>query len=1387
MRKVLLTLLAVLSLSAVAQKSRQYTFDFSQPATLIPAPSLVENGGTLSNYIPVSEFYSPDRAVYLKFVETSTGGGLGAAISTNERNGVLTYKLEIPRGVQMLVKGNDVELDSLVFSEFSFTGGLFFNSPRGVGVTSPFGNWYGQGARNVYEIQYVQNGHNPTIYAFTVYYTEPQNTLKAVSPLETATYKTRSLRQFVLTYDKAVKLTDSPSFTLTSSSYTFESPALTATVNPTNPKQVIVALSDGTAFEEVGDYNLIVGENSVVTDDDDAYYNPRTVYKITILPSYNTFDMLAVNPDTGVVEQIPNHIELTFPGIARFRENPLNDIFRLVNENGTTTRRVKLIHADAEDYSKVTLEFQDGLDGAVTTPGIYTLTIPEGVIWNSEYAPEKTDSGIADGARYNPDIELVYNIGDLKYASEEKLAEARQWLAKTGAGYPAADSKSRLILQAMVNRRIGTDEKFTDSIAAYIAETAIELPATGKYYRISAESADGTPVYLATRNDSIVLTTDINEAVSLKATVNDDQSVTFSTIDGLYLHQLQSSDKYTGTTQRNATSAYDAAVNNLTLAHLSVEGVTPEAAFGLVTIFGSLGQNINSDEKTAYALVDVTKPSVETDWEAAPRFTGTLTSAFRLEQTEKPVPVLDYTLTPAAGTNVDTIQYVKVTFNTDLPVSLVANASATLTRANGVSLTSAAIKAVEGETNTFEIRFDDVPAGNCTVTIPEGTFTFVDEGRTLNTQAITASYYVYYTMDFQYDLQEQMQFYVIGANLGLEYVHDVDMNNFALYVPQPYTFGISSQKAELVQLINGTEKHIVNGHFEQIANFAQPGFEGCGAIRLVYDTPITTGSIEPGEYMIKVYQGTFGDTNYAKYLADPTSVSKRQCHVNSYAFYVVLVNNEKADTQHKVYPSEETLAKAKALLNKTGVGYPKATSTARKALQELVNKGEGTNAVFLSAINTFLTDSDIELPATGKYYKVEAVSPAGSLFLLSADSKLQLTAAATEATPFKLTSLMQMCTIDGLYIDLNKKDGLLNPSEELTVGPAMTFTRQTAEGIDAEATFGLMCFSQALVNMSAQTIVKSAELAYSASLTTYFRLTEVDESEVILPQPELALTPAAGSSVETLEKITVTFNTNGTIRLADPTKVKLSAAGVGVLYTNPLTIRLEDNVLTMTYINMPSATYTLTIDEGAFTVDYGNGRTSVLEAYTADITVTDGVRFKVADYSSALSWLEDPKGELVMDTYMNTFTLVSQTELSVDRFKDVELLYNDTQVSTARFAAAVPNSDGSYSYKLKFYVTPGSCPKGTFQVIVPEGTFGDATFGNYLDAPRQVLKSDCQVNAALVFTATVDNDYVTGIREVSVAGDATVVYDLQGRRVSGQLVPGRTYIRGGRKFTVGKR
>ena len=355
----------------------------------------------------------------------------------------------------------------------------------------------------------------------------------------------------------------------------------------------------------------------------------------------------------------------------------------------------------------------------------------------------------------------------------------------------------------------------------------------------------------------------------------------------------------------------------------------------------------------------------------------------------------------------------------------------------------------------------------------------------------------------------------------------------------------------------------------------------------------------------------------------------------------------------------------------------------------------------------------MEVPSLGKWYIIGVVAANDVSYVQFDDNKL-LQGNADFATGFTVGydqfGNMTLNTIDGLYLKSIADDGLVDEPSSISIG------HQVGEGVDAESVFGL----------------------FSINNIGYYHIVEIPVEEVNLPKVSIAFTPENNSEVETLDVVTVTFETRGTVAWAKKDKIKLIGEKTAAFVTKPVDSSFENNVLKLTFINLPADTYTLISDSGAFTVTYGE-RTVDVPGISCSIKVTEGAQFVAKDYG--MEWLEDPKDEYVIDTYLNKFTLVSSSLLSVDGFKEITILCGSDTVATGTFADPNPNSDGSFSYRLRFKkpIEEGKYPQGTFKVVIPEGTFGDENFGKYLEDSRSVKKSDCLVNNEMVFTANVDN------------------------------------------------
>ena len=915
MKRILLALCILLPLTAHAQKRHEYTFDFTKPAELNP-PVIVDeedyNGAEYSLRNTVLK--SSDGMVTVTFIGRDEDGR-GGVLKTgwlDEQTQLYDHFLFIARGGNMVVTGNGVQLDSLIFSASSFVGNLKLLSPEGVGLIDARNeSWFSNGATGITELVYTNYGQVPNIRQFTVIYRSPMDVLVPVTVTPADKAEVHSIETIELSYADPVKLGANAKFELTGPRG-FNPVLMDAQVVG---KKVVLSLPDGVTIDEStvsrrGTYTLTIAAESIIGDDEDGYYNKKTTYTFKVVEAFNKFEKISVWPDDQVeqVTEIPNGIVVGFPTeIGKFSA----DDIKLVDREGTTIRTLKAQWLQEEEYTDeypyykhdkdiytfVKFVFTGSKTAAVKATGIYHLTVPEGFIWNNNYDADAEDEGTSNGALFNPEFSIEYNVNGVVYPSDEVLQAAKDLLAITGAGYPAANSPSRLELARLVEEGIGADAVFEEAMAAFYAETLIEMPKDG-YYLLSAVGSDGQEVFISYENGKVGLTKNVDDAAHLLAAVNtDDGTLVFETPDHKFLKQMMP----TGT---NVSEAKGKA-NKLTFSRLILKDdnghdiYTPQQLFGLWSISGIIGTNDEQQDIIAYTLVNLQTLSFATDRDKSLRyFSTTETNAFRLTETNEPIPAATYTLDPASGTSLEALQRIVITFTNINEVSVVENAKSliTLVGTNTLKYNPTKVNLIEGKKNQYLLYFEDVKAGNFTLTIPKGTFTWTFDSRKANIQEITASYIVKSGIDFNFDYEIRHRIYYPDLPLIDIPMRDQDLGSFHLFINEKTPF-IPDTNREITITDLDLYKVIARGHLEQDPSYNNPDYPEATALRFVLDEPrtITPGSIPPDVYQYNFFEGCMGDENFGKWLKDPQSISKRDCHVNNYLYPMFTLDNDRAN------------------------------------------------------------------------------------------------------------------------------------------------------------------------------------------------------------------------------------------------------------------------------------------------------------------------------------------------------------------------------------------------------------------------------------------------------------------------------------------------------------
>ena len=903
-------MLLLLPLTSQAQKRHEYTFDFTKPESLNP-PVVIDDedyAGAEQN-LTNRVLLSSDRMVSISFDGRGSDGRGGVLVTGSENSDhTFDHHLFIARGASMIITGNGVELDTLLFSSSSYVSNLRLSSPTGVGITDARNeSWYCNGATGVNQLQYLQYGATVSqIRQITVIYRSPMDVLEPVSVTPADRSDVHAIETIELAFNQTIEIGTDAKFELTGPRGF--NPVMMVAQAVGN--RVVLALPEGVTIDESnearrGTYTLTVYEKSVIGDDEDGYYNKKTTYTFNVVEAFNKFEKVSIYPDDQVdqVTEIPNGIVIGFSAeVGKFSA----DEIKLLDRDGNNVRSMKAQWLDESEYVEgapfykhdkdiyqfVKLVYTGNKTAAVKATGIYHFTVPEGFIWNNKYDATAEDEGISAGARFNPEFTIEYNVNGVVYPSDEVLQAAKDLLDITGAGYPAADSPARLALQALVNEGVGADAIFEEAMAAFYAETAIELPSDG-YYLLSAVPSEGDEVYVSYEAGKIGLTKNVEDAAHLLAAVNDDGTVVFETPDHKFLTQMMPSAV-------NVTSS-EGKMNKLTFGRLVLKDddgndlYTPQQLFGLWSINGIVATNDEGTDITAYALVNVQNLTFGTDRDKSLRyFTATQTNAFRLTETDEPIPAATYTFDPVSGTELETLHRIELTFTNidEVTMSEDAKSQITLIGSSTLSYNPDQITAVSGSKNKFLLSFEDVKAGTYTLTIPKGVFTWTFNDRPAQVQEITASYTVKSGIDFCYDFLTRYPVYYYNRDMNA-YIRDVDMNELILETYTKVDWGISNKQVSVQDADD--MKVYSTGHFVPIEDFEDPNVPTASAIKLVLDKPIKMGDMQPGVYTYVIAPATFGDENFAKWLKDPQTYSKNDCHVNSVLRPNILVDNDKAN------------------------------------------------------------------------------------------------------------------------------------------------------------------------------------------------------------------------------------------------------------------------------------------------------------------------------------------------------------------------------------------------------------------------------------------------------------------------------------------------------------
>ncbi len=549
---------------------------------------------------------------------------------------------------------------------------------------------------------------------------------------------------------------------------------------------------------------------------------------------------LALTPKSGTEVDVLDEVKLTFNGYDKVDLADATKI-ELVQGETTMTPEVTPVEGSTNEYI---------LTFGIDEPGTYMLLVNKGA-FTFDYA-ELTHEIAAVTAKY---------VVKVPRPTEETLLAAKELLARTGVGTPAADSKSRTELEALIAAGEGKDEVFEAAMAAFIAETDVEQPADGKYYRVTAVNSKGAEGFVTYEKGGVGLTADAeNLTVGVfRVTANVDGTLTLSTFDSQYECDVKP-------------------------ARLAVEGVSAEETFGLFSLYGTLGGN-----KDAYSRVSIENGVWEfmnssvLDKNLGMMLDEDMTTAFRFtEVAEEDLVIPEATLTciPGEG-SVEKLEEVTLMFDVPFPVTLKDSKLISLKAQDGSEVP---IVAQKTSSNACQMTLINVIAGTYTLEVADGAFTYGFFDKEIPVKATSKTFKVLVGADFTYDFNVGDMACQLDGEKEREYFMDTALNTLTVGFKDAVT--VNPDKTVFVVDEDGVT--MVTGHLE-------PAEDEENVYKLVLDTPIAEGTLTAGTYTFVFEEGMFGDDNYASYLASPYHVLMADCHVSKELKpFSVKVDNEKA-------------------------------------------------------------------------------------------------------------------------------------------------------------------------------------------------------------------------------------------------------------------------------------------------------------------------------------------------------------------------------------------------------------------------------------------------------------------------------------------------------------
>ena len=525
--------------------------------------------------------------------------------------------------------------------------------------------------------------------------TLPEPVLNTLVPTVEPTTATGTLETITLNFEKEVTYDNTKTITLGNRMMGITKD-ITVAVSAEDAKVVTITLAE--PVTEPGYLSLYIPEETF-TATEDGTFNPELTSPITVLAPTNSFAFESTTPADNANLLELSTVKVTYTNAPTLATEGAS--VNVINTETSTAVTTATVAYDAEDRNSVVFTLAE----AITTPGTYTLTIPDEFIWNSQYNDIAEDKGVSQGATYTPATTLTFNVIEPYPVNFDKNMNSSRADRTLRSITLTEEGQAGQTVTVANTSKIYNDQHETATLTCAAGST---LTATFSY---SGTWMHGY-VYIDTENDGAF---SFNEG-------NTDQSGT----------DLKAFAFYSGDFNNDA-SGYNSAGQNIT---------------------GNDRANINPPSFTAPTTPGTYRIRFKVDWNSVDpggqkAADGTVTSSngiaanggyildATLEVTEPSplAPLTPTSVTPAAGETVSSFTAATLTFDTDINY----DSEKTVSIYDRSYNTYTATVTVEGNTATISVAEPITQTGYYTIEVPASTFT-TEEGR--SNDVITTSFIV---------------------------------------------------------------------------------------------------------------------------------------------------------------------------------------------------------------------------------------------------------------------------------------------------------------------------------------------------------------------------------------------------------------------------------------------------------------------------------------------------------------------------------------------------------------------------------------------------------------------------------------------------------------------